>query len=232
MSDRDDKLRAGGSAPAHDEIDPDAPPSAEEVAASQRLRDALAKMPKGLPADRDLDLVKSLRAAWSPDPLDASVHAELLDELPGPEELALAAELRDALEGNERATDPDVVVALRSAWSPAELGADEHRAIVARALGEAGAGTGNVVAFKPRARAVRVVVVTTTTVLALAASVVVWITNAPPGPSEAPLAKARSTQPLFGEPFKAGETSARIDRIAIARSSDYRDNRFAKWGVR
>ena len=79
----------------------------------------------------------------------------------------------------------------------------------------------------------RLAVVTTTTVLALAASVVVWVSSAmTSSEGEAPLARARSTQSLFAEPFKAGETSARIDRIAAARASDYRDNRFAKWGVR
>jgi hypothetical protein len=49
----------------------------------------------------------------------------------------------------------------------------------------------------------------------------------------APLAPVRSTQPLFHEPFaRAGGASDRIDRIAMARSSDLRDNRFALWGVR
>jgi hypothetical protein len=46
------------------------------------------------------------------------------------------------------------------------------------------------------------------------------------------LRKARTTQPLFDEPFHAGETSARIDKIAIARAADYRDNYFAKRGVK
>ena len=47
------------------------------------------------------------------------------------------------------------------------------------------------------------------------------------------VAVSRSTQPLFPERFPAtgGETS-RIDRIAMARGADLRDNEFAKWGVR
>lgn len=221
-----------------DQIDPDAPPSAEELAASARLRDALED-PSATGAD--LDLVSSLRAAWSPEPLEERVHAELLDDLPmSPDELRLAAELREALDDGAQAPnrtaatrpEQELALALRSAWSPSALGDDEHRAIVAKALGEARAG-GAVVAFQSRARTTRFAVVTgATTVLALAASVVVWIATAAQQSSEAPLARARSTQPLFDEPFKSGETSARIDRIAIARASDYRDNRFAKWGVR
>ena len=173
--------------------------------------------------------------------LDERVHAEMLDDVPvSPDELRLAAELREALDDGAHAPDrraatraeQELAFALRSAFRPSALGDEEHRAIVAKALGETRAG-GAVVAFRPRARTTRGALITgATTVLALAASVVVWITTAAPQSSEAPLARARSTQPLFDEPFKSGETSARIDRIAIARASDYRDNRFAKWGVR
>jgi len=73
------------------------------------------------------------------------------------------------------------------------------------------------------------------TTLALAAGIVLFLqtqeTNLRPH-SEVALAKARSTQPLFDEPFHAGETSARIDKIAMARASDYRNNYFAKRGVK
>jgi hypothetical protein len=83
-----------------------------------------------------------------------------------------------------------------------------------------------------RARVVRIAFGFVSGGLALAASIVLVVTSAPVHGTEAPLAKARSTQPLFSEPFKPGETSARIDRIASARASDFRDNRFTKWGVR
>ena len=230
MSDQDDSRRSGGAGDlpsvVHpgDELDP--PPTADEIAASQRLRDALGSGDAGS-GSPELDLVASLKSAWAPEPLDERVHAEMLDELPSAEELLFAAELRDALEHETRT--PEVVVALRAAWSPAELGEAEHRAIVVRAVGRE---EGRVLAFKPRGRAVRIVATTSVTVLALAASIVLWMMNGSHSQTEAPLARVRSTQPLFGEPFKAGETSARIDRIAMARSSDYRDNRFAKWGVR
>jgi hypothetical protein len=208
---------------AHEHDDPDAPPTEEEVLASQRLRDALDR-PTSAPSD-DLDLVKSLRAAWSPDPLDEGVHAKMLDDVPmSADELLLAEELRLGL------ANDDAVIALRAAWAPAPLDDAEHRRIVEKAL-EAPAGA-KVIELRSRPkRSVRVVVATTTTVLAFAAGIVLWITTTAQQ-ADVPLARARSTQPLFDEPFKAGETSARIDKIAIARASDYRSNRFTKWGVR
>lgn len=89
---------------------------------------------------------------------------------------------------------------------------------------------------------------TITGVLALAAGFVLLVQTprfAPPTaltPSRADLAeiapaaliRSRSTDDLFdpAEKFEVGHTSARIDRIASARSSDLRRNRFAAWGVR
>ncbi|MBX3261506.1 MAG: hypothetical protein KF782_17620 [Labilithrix sp.] len=240
MSDRESRPPRGPSAPigsASERDELDAPPTAEEALAAARLRDALEDPSAAAGGAADaLELVASLRAAWSPGALDPGAHAEMLDDLPtSEEELALAAELREALDG--AGARPEIVVALRAAHRPTPLADVEHRALVDRALALAGpredaapAG-GSVVALRPRARTMRLAVVSATTVLALAASVVVWLTTA--GPHDAaPLARARSTQPLFGAPFKPGEASARIDRIAMARASDYRDNRFAKWGVR
>jgi hypothetical protein len=51
----------------------------------------------------------------------------------------------------------------------------------------------------------------------------------------ADLVPARSTLELFdpAEPFpREGEETSRIDRIAGARASDLRKNRYATWGVR
>jgi hypothetical protein len=182
------------------------PPSAEELAEAAKLRDALADDP----------LVSALRAAWSPEPLDERAHAEMLDDLPTAEEIAAAAKLRDGLDRDE------LVGVLRSAHRPESLPEAEHRTILDRAV------SGGKVISLERRRA-RVVVVTTT-IVAIAAGILLWVNR--PSADAAPLAIVRSTQPLFGEPFKTGETSARIDRIALARASDYRDNRFAKWGVR
>jgi hypothetical protein len=205
------------------EIDPDAPPSAEEIAASQRLRDALED--PSVPNEQ-ADLARSLRAAWSPSALDDDAHGAIVDETLSPEEVRAAAELRDALDANTAATpEAELARALGCAWNPAPLSDAEHQAIIARAIGT------NVVAFRRRSVVVRVSF-GMAGVLAIAASVLFVIRQGAHGDSELPLALARSTQPLFTEPFRSGDASARIDRIALARASDFRDNRFAKWGVR
>jgi hypothetical protein len=216
MTERDDKRNGA-------ETDP--PPTEEELHEAASLRDALERDASSV------ELASALRAAWAPEPLDRGEHAELLADLPSAEEAALAAELRDALAGGTGGHVPEIVGALRSAWAPRPLADDEHAAIVRGAIG---AKTATVVAFRRRANALRFVTGAATAALALAASVVVWMTGAPPSEQAvAPaFAKARSTQSLFDEPFRAGETSARIDKIALARASDYRDNRFAKWGVK
>jgi hypothetical protein len=239
-----------------DDIDPDAPASAEEVAASRRLRDALEGASAGAHADADaqspeIELALSLKAAWDPGDLAASESRAMLDATPSAEEQELASALREALASKRAPLTTDsgaleLAHALRSAFAPAELDAKDHRAILDAALATMPAQHGgeerekraaNVVAFHHGARRTTVVRVAFGFVaggLALAASVVLVVTSAP-GPgrgSEAPLAKARTTQPLFSEPFRPGETSARIDRIASARAADFRDNRFTKWGVR
>lgn len=250
MSERDDDRHGP------DDLDPDAPASAEEIAASQRLRDALAGAKAGAvhedPLSPELELALSLRAAWDPTSLSVDESRAVLDATPSAEEQDLAAKLRDTLaEAREpREGDPDAAFfahALRSAFAPSAIDANEHRATVdaalatmpaARPADEAGkvAPPGAQVITLRRARATRTVVRVAFGVvaggLALAASVVFVVTSAPTHGTEAPLARARTTQPLFSEPFKPGETSARIDRIASARASDFRDNRFTKWGVR
>lgn len=201
-----------------DAQDPDSPPTEEEVAASKRLRDALES--GGDPSSPEVELATALASAWSPSALDEQVHAEMLDDLPTAEELLLAEELRQELE-----TVP-LVAALRSAYEPRAISDEEHRAIVAKAIGT------NVVPFRRPQRLVRIAVVATSSVVAIAASIVLYINNAPSKETPIALVPARSTQSLFEEPFRQGDTSARIDKIALARASDYRDNRFAKWGVR
>lgn len=232
MSDRDKGRREP------DDLDPDAPATAEEVAASQRLRDALegaASAPLGEALSPEVELALSLRAAWDPAALSVDESRAVLDATPTADEQALAAALRDSLARSHepRVADPDtahLAHALRAAFAPAALGEAEHRAIVDAALARMPA---KVVAIGAgRSRVVRIAFGVVTGGLALAASIVFVVTSAPLHGSEAPLAKARTTQPLFSEPFKPGETSARIDRIASARASDFRDNRFTKWGVR
>lgn len=229
-----------------DDIDPDAPASAEEIAASKRLRDALEAAGTGdvEAASPEIALALSLKAAWDPAALSVDESRAMLDATPSAEEQALAALLRDALDPThasherrerlaEGASTVQLAQALRAAFAPAALDADDHRAILDAALAKMPEQRGsNVVALRRRATVARVAFGFVAGGLALAASVVFVVTSAPGPGSEAPLAKARTTQPLFSEPFKAGETSARIDRIASARAADFRDNQFTKWGVR
>lgn len=236
MSERDDDRHEP------DELDPDAPASAEEIAASRRLRDALAGVVTGAPVSPEHELALSLRAAWDPAALTVDESRAVLDATPSADEQALALALRDALAGTgepPQAAPDDAFFAhaLRSAFAPSAIDPEEHRAMIDAALAKMPAGkkTAEVVplgARRARTTVVRVAFGVVTGGLALAASIVFVVTSAPTHGTESPLARARTTQPLFSEPFKPGETSARIDRIASARASDFRDNRFTKWGVR
>lgn len=233
MADREDKRP--------DELDPDAPPTAEEVAASQRLRDALERGPRvfaGTGEQTDVaELVESLRAAWSPEEISANAHQEIIDAVPTADELASADALRLALEDASKVTGGDALLAisLKAAFAPGEISDADHRSIVDAALARMPkSGTVVDLAARRRGNVVRVTFGVVTGAIALAASIVLVLTwqGSHGDPNGVALAKVRTTQPLFTEPFKTGETSARIDRIASARASDLRDNRFAKWGVR
>ena len=158
-----------------------------------------------------------------PDPRDLDDDP---DAPPSEEEQAEAERLRAALEDPARAHDEaELARALSSSWNPRDLTVDQHRELVQKAVRK-----------RPRGVLVRVTF-GASAVLALAASVMllVWGDRHPPGPPGlAPaLAVSRSTQSLFPERFapSGGETT-RIDRIAVARAADLRDNEFAKWGVR
>lgn len=236
-----------------DERDRNAPPTEEEVAASQKLRDALEEDPiasalkaawdpqpisaaaheaivdAAVAADAENDpIVAALKAAWAPSELPADAHQQILDDVPTAEELELASMVEE----------DETVAALKAAWNPTAIGEAEHQRIVDRAL------AGAVIRLAPSRSRLRVAIVTTTTVLALAAGLILFVqTQDAHGPKaevalstarseDGALRKARTTQPLFDEPFHAGETSARIDKIAIARAADYRDNYFAKRGVK
>jgi len=121
--------------------------------------------------------------------------------------------------------DQELARVLRAAWSPEDLSPEEHRKLLAKAIAT------------PRWTTVVRVSFGASALLALAASIllVVWTDKPPrPGPNLAPvLSVSRSTQSLFSRPFApTGGESARVDRIAMARAADLRDNEFAKWGVR
>jgi len=157
-----------------------------------------------------------------PDPRDRIDDPEAP---PSEEERAQADALRAALEDPSRSSeDAELARALSASWAPRDLTVEQHRAMVREALGKRGA---RIVRLSFRASAL----------LALAASValVLWNDRTPPGASATlpAVAVSRSTQELFQERFapRGGETT-RIDRIAMARAADLRDNEFARWGVR
>lgn len=156
--------------PKRADIAPDAPPSEEELAAAESLRDALDDASK--PSD-DAALLRALSLAETPRELDDDAQKKLVD----------AALVRFDRKRNERSG-----VVIRVAFGAAAL--------------------------------------------ALAAAAVLLFVGRPPAPDTTSLAHARSTQPLFDQPFERGQASARADRIAAARASDYRNNRFTQWGVR
>jgi hypothetical protein len=151
------------------------------------------------------------------------------DAPPSEEERAAAESLRATLDAGDGG-DP-VVEALRAAHAPRPIDAAEHGAIIARVVTGAPRRAHASTADAPRsAKILRFSLGGAGVAIAIAAGVLLFLQSK--DEHEHPLARARTTQPLFSEPFKAGEASARIDRIAVARAADFRDNRFAKWGVR
>ncbi|HEX7667524.1 MAG TPA: hypothetical protein VF407_23490 [Polyangiaceae bacterium] len=159
------------------------------------------------------------------------------DAPPSEEELAEAEKLRLALEDPSRASGAaDLARALAVAHSPREIDAATHDAIVAKALAtksREAAETG---------RVIRIAFGATAAAMAIAAGALLWVRgqaldiqnaeSASLAAAAVPLVQARSTAPLFKEPFDATSTSARVDRIAIARADDYRENMYARWGVK
>ncbi|MEO6420087.1 MAG: hypothetical protein ABIP39_11795 [Polyangiaceae bacterium] len=152
------------------------------------------------------------------------------------EESARGEEFRLALEDPARSSaDADLARALSLAHSPREISPEDHAAIVERAVTAAKTSG---VHGRRRSNVIQVAFGVAAAAISLAAGVVFVVgslsqhqeTAAPT--AALPLVQLRSTQPLFREPFREGNASARIDRIAMARSSDLRDNRFARWGVR
>jgi len=146
------------------------------------------------------------------------------------EEQEQAGELRAALDDPSRTSAPaELARALSAAWDPRDLPARDHRALVDQAVARS----------TPARRRARVIRVSfgAGAMLALAASVALVLWSGPQGPassaSSPALAVSRSTQELFDEQFApTGGETRRIDRIAMARATELRDNEFARWGVR
>ena len=219
----------------------DEPPfTEEELREADALRGALER--GGDP------LAASLRAAYRPAKLAAddleAILARSLGEGDAPPtrlELEAAARLRASLEGGgELDGDAAILGDLRAAHRPPLLSPARNEELIARAIASAGRAPASV---SPLRRALPATMATLTGVLALAAGFAFLVQTrsfAPPptaarsaAAAPAALILSRSTDDLFdpAEKFEVGRTPARIDRIASARSSDLRRNRFAAWGV-
>jgi hypothetical protein len=179
-------------------------------------------------------------ASASPPP-DSDAPAP--DAPPSEEEERLAEDLRQALEdASLRSEEAEFARALSSAHAPKAIDEAVHRVLVARAI-----------AARPARRPSVVVRVafSTGTALALAAGIALVAGSLHPSADRTVALEARpevpfhsrSTQPLFGAPFgstdepggssaQVSSGSARIDRIALARASDFRENEFSRWGAR
>ncbi len=150
------------------------------------------------------------------------------DELPpSAEEIAAAESLRDALaDPSKPSAEAELARAVALSHEPRAIDPEEHRAIVARAI-DAG------MRRRSRGRGVVIrVAFGVAAAVALAAGVILVIGRVATPVDVTALAVSRSTQPLFSDPFpKMGSESSRVDRIAMARGGDLRDNQFARWGV-
>ena len=159
-------------------------------------------------------------------------HDQLPPDAPATdEERAQAEELREALDDPSRShDDADLARAMSSAWAPRDLTSESHRALVEQALARHDVRRRRTVVLRISFGA--------SAALALAAAVLLYVrSDRQRGETVqqvvAAVAVSRSTQALFPDPFATtGGESARIDRIAMARAADLRDNEFAKWGVR
>jgi hypothetical protein len=182
--------------------------------------------------DDEPELAEALRAAHAPRSLDPArsellVEQALEDPLRAPteEEIRESARLREALESGGDHPDVRLARALATALAPPEqhdparFAQLASRAIESRQRAAAG---GNVI---------HVVFGVAAGVVALAAAIAIVVRPSSDAAPEPVLRVSRSTAPMFREPFDTRRTSARVDRIALARERDLRANRYALWGV-
>jgi hypothetical protein len=144
------------------------------------------------------------------------------DAPPSEEEIRESQRLREALDdASKENASADLLRAVKHAADPKPIAKGDLDAAVGQGLARGDRRSGGVV----------IRVAFGASVLVAAAAAVFFFVGR--GPAEKPeLAHARSTQALFSERFEArGGESARIDRIAVARAADLRENHFARWGV-
>lgn len=145
---------------------------------------------------------------------------------PSDDEKEAAARLRDALQRAPDKADPDLefIRALRSAANPAPIEPQRHEALLGAAL-----------ARRPRRHVYPLFAAASAVAIAAAVALVFGLpekdADVPPH-SSARAIPCRSAAGLFDTSFPVtGGTSARVDRVAMAREREMRDNLFAQWQV-
>jgi len=193
-----------------------------------------------LPLEEEAAMLAMLEAALRPAELNPRVNERLIEMAledpfaePSPEELVESARLRDALERGTPNADANLLRALA-----ASAGRENDDGASQRVL-QAALGALPQPAPRPRANVVYALFGAGSALLAAAAAVTLFIGSARNSAPAAAVAVApsayvvpHSTASLFAERFETGDTTARMDIIANARSRDLRDNRYAAWGVR
>ncbi len=192
-----------------------------------------------LAPDEEKALLAALAAAWRPGELDPAVNERLLEMAledpfaePSDEERAESARLRDALEQGTPHADASLLKVLGAPFMGPNRSASPDAAVeraVASALG------GAVTPPAKRTNVVYAAFGAASAVLAVAAAALLFVgfSRSASAPSAASaFVKPHSTAAMFEGRFETGDTTARMDLIASARSRDLRDNRYATWGVR
>jgi len=196
-----------------------------------RRPDDRRRAPAFLHVPTDEELMQAVRSAESPPELDLQVNERLIAAAfedpvapPTEEELRESAQLREALDGGKTTPDAELAGALAAAATPQTLERDRADELVERALA----------APKRRSNVIYVAFAGVAAAAAVAAAAFVVLAPAEPRSAQPSVAFAasRTTTDLFGEKFKPGETTMRVDRIAASRERDLRSNLYLAWGVK
>jgi hypothetical protein len=195
-----------------------------------------------LAPEAEEELAAALRAAFAPAQLDPARHRQILEMAledplapPTEDEMRESERLRIALETSDTG-HPDAALAraLKTALAPNTPG-----------TGEAERAAERLSSSRPRGRVIYVSFGAVALAAAAAFALFVARPDTSPtaqrsGPAAATrgvetaraLAASRTTGDLFSERFEPGKATDRIDRIALVRERELRENRYALWGVR
>ena len=199
--------------------------------------------PRPIDAHERDALFDALSAAYVPQTLDQNRHRQIIDRalglathqdaagsvdplaLPSAEELAAAAKLRDNFDSNQ------LVLSLRSAHLPRPPRSNVETTLRQSAIEKKTQPVG------PRPRRLTRPM---WGLFAAAAAAALWFVAQSNSivqqarysrPTTETLVLSRSTESLFAKPFAQSTNSERIDKIALVRSRELRNNRYAIWGL-